>query len=437
MNVEIENREEKERFVVDDENLVNKVLQCYSEASEDVNVLDFVKINENAHTRFLKKILCKNKIFARSFVERMLAVSVDKEEEFVIDDQVTIEKRRRPDLVLESPSFYIVLENKVCRAGDGGDQINDYCVHASEHVKIRGNGQKAYLVYLTLAGGSPAESSLDQSRKEKMGNLYQERSYRHDILDWLHEDVLPKCLYSDRELIGSIKWYVNYVGHMSGVSADGDVTKKIMSLCQFGSDVRRQYKRVCNEQSRLQKDGIELAKQLASASESECEKDLSEKVRRNEMLFQVFESVRRELLNQCIYLDHTETAYNLKWILKNNPTLRYKNRRTCDIGRFASVSQFTYDGGKHVQCAMTHDGVCARIHILCTEEGIKHGPYCFADEMKKLGVDLEKLKEQGFTDDGKALYFSMHGFDAEHDELDKVAAHVEKAIKIIDGLLPV
>ena len=435
MNVEIENREEKERFIVDDENLVNKVLQCYSEASEDVNVLDFVKINENAHTRFLKNVLQKSKKYVLSFVERMLEVSVDESEEFSVNDQVTIENGRRPDLVIESQSYYIVIENKVCRAGDGGNQINDYWSHASKHVTRK--KQKCYLIYLTLAGGSPADWSLDPSRKETMAEQYQERSYRHHILDWLREDVLPRCIYSDRDLISSIKLYISYVGHMSGVSADGDVVKRIMSLCQFGSDVHGQYDRVLKEQSRLQKDGTELARQLASAEGLEEEKGLGEKAHRNEMLSQIFESIRRELLNRCVYLDPAETAYNLKWILKNNPTLRYKNRRTCDIGRFASVGQFTYAKGKYVQCAMTQGGVCARIHILCTEGGIKDGPYCFTDEMRNLGIDLEKLKEQGFTDKGSALYLSMKGFDAEYDELDKVAAHVEKAIKIIEGLLPV
>jgi len=142
-----------------------------------------------------------------------------------------------------------------------------------------------------------------------------------------------------------------------------------------------------------------------------------------------------EMLKDDIFLDQSETAYNLKRVLKNNPTLRYMNMGHFDIGAFSSVGQFTYCGSKYVQCATIGKHPDVRMHIPCSLEGISTGLYIFSKEILQYGgaVVQGALESFGFVEERNI--FRLKPTRVPKD-LIELARSVEAAIRRIEAAVP-
>ena len=410
------------------EELVQGLVDIYNKSEHRVNVLDFAPMDENAHTKFLKAILCHERngkqVFVQSFLKRMLDQEI-YDSVFEIQDQVSIEGGRILDLRLKSPNLYVVIENKVRCAKDGDRQMADYLQHCK--VVAKKSHRQPRIVYLTLAGGVPAKWSLDEEEHGQVinENLYFERSYRDEILGWLCEDVLPNSLQSEISLFHSVSIYVDLLTRMTRGMVDEIVAKKA--------------------QERLAKYRIsdycavsELCDAMVQWKENRKHKEFLPMI---EQACDVVTTLRDWLIHKCVYLDPAWAAYNLKWILKNNPTVEYKNRGSFNVGAFASVSQFTYDGEKFVGLAtnVSQSGMKVQIHINCKPGGFKDGPYVFP-EILKLDVTEAKLLENGFRPSTKwgtdKFHFPMDDFDKEKTGLEDVARHIESMIRKLERLAP-
>ena len=415
-----------------------------------VNVLDFVpQMNEDAHTKFLREILSHKRngkqVFVQSFLKRMLdlkdeELNDDYKSEFEIEDQVPIEingKSRRLDLRLQSDTDnrYIVVESKVKGAVDGNLQMADYLKHCEEQ------GKKDCLIYLTLAGGTPAEWSfgkdkenIEKLQKARSEKRYFERSYCDEVLTWLREDVLPNCLFSERMLYHSVAVYVDAVMRMvGGVNVD-DVSaaqaKKLLSdrygrECEYGDVIKlREY---------IEND-LKKVEALVRSNDDNQETVRQREIVKMRQVRDVATNLRDWMLRDCIYLDPWFTAYHLKHLLRNKPTPQYRNLGEFNVGAFKSIGQFTYSGSRYIEL-VTQKGI--RIHLECTPEGIKRGPYVFVQEMQDIGVSGDTFTRMEHFDGGAKsgrYNYSMDNFKTDTTKLVDVARHIERMIRELEGI---
>ena len=115
---------------------------------------------------------------------------------------------------------------------------------------------------------------------------------------------------------------------------------------------------------------------------------------------EVLSSVLELMLRRNIYLDQDRTCYELKWILRNNPGAFGKNWTGGDFAQFSNSSRyFTYGRDRIVELRANYSDKACRIHIVCNVEGIKRGPYFFANDIP----DYEYVWDQGVL--------AEHGFD--------------------------
>jgi len=400
------------------EQTAKELIRVIRASNDDINAFDYGRYDENSHTEFLAAILRHRKgCFVASFLSEMLDLPEDAipSEHYSVSTQVTIKTGRRPDLVIESDSLYVVIENKVCCAGDGGEQLHDYWIHAQN--KTRTTAKKPYLIYLTLAGGTPAVWSIDDAERQQIAKdgYYHERSYKHNIIGWLERRVLPMCFNSEISLIASLKVYLEYLVRKTGGFARKNLADSLKLVLQKNEGVTEKdmYARVVEYQNASHSDVVE-------------QDDV-------ESLAEALETIRQDLVNDDVFLDQSETAYNLKWVLKNNPTLRYKNMGHFDIGVFSSVGQFTYCGSKYVQCATTGRHPDVRIHIPCSQDGIKSGPYILSEILEYGDAARRELETSGFVYEANAFRYKPV---TPPKNLIELARSVEVVVRKIETAVP-
>ena len=403
--------------------LLREIVKAQNKAGKRINVLDYALMNEDGHTYFLQAILQHRRngkqVFIESFLKRILENDEYRDEEYEISSQVSItigdeKEKRRLDLLIKSPSKYIIIENKVKLATDGDRQMEAYWQYANAEA-----GDCARLVYLTLAGGAPAKWSLDKDKddlKELLENgRYCEKNYRTDIVEWLREDVLPNCLVSESYLSQSIRLYIDAISRLSGMFDKSEMAENVYKvLKEHGvsdfNEVQKMHQKLNEELGRL-------------ATNDENWVLIKEAV-------DLVGVVRTWLVRQCIYDSPWDTAYNLKWLLRNNPTLEYKMFGTFKVAPFSSIGQFTYQGYSYVQLATSKYvdiGSNLRIHVCCSEEGIRKGPYVF-DEIERF-VSPETMMSNGFEKVESCYRLPMNSFAKESTGLEKVARFVEDMIE--------
>ena len=240
--------------------LLEKYGKIYQTRTRDFNALTTVHLSENDHTNILCEILNMKvgdtKPFMESFVQDVLGIKIED-----MDSQNFVAKTQEQaisakglgfiDLLIKSNDKLIIVENKVCGAGDGPFQLaryyfsyvqDDDCFtqlikdcdwefKLSNKDKFVGNlheqyeewwqGHEAdepYLVYLTdVADKEPSKNSLPDDLKSKLDDHYIHISYEEDIYDWLKNKVLPKIQYGKTgDAHNSIILYLRELENLSG-----------------------------------------------------------------------------------------------------------------------------------------------------------------------------------------------------------------------------
>ena len=197
--------------------LLKKYEDIYQTRTCDFNVLTTVHLSENDHTNILCEILNikdgDKKPFMESFVKNVLGINYDRD--YTAKTQIPSignDKTGYIDLLLESPETCIVIENKVCGAGDMDYQLLRYYytyVEPDDHDKdniIKNDElynqiiaferaktpEYVYIVYLTeTMEKHPDVKSLPEKLKSKLRNHYIHISYKDNIYSWLKDYVQP------------------------------------------------------------------------------------------------------------------------------------------------------------------------------------------------------------------------------------------------------
>ena len=380
---------------------------------DNINFLSFLSINENKHTEFLARILVykisKIQIFLKSFLS---CIFPDLK---INDDWEIYTQNNYIDCLIKGKKYAIIIENKVCGAGDQNEQIQRYVKSLQDDGYAFEN---IFVIYLTLFGGSPDKISLPDDdnenkndikiTKQSLGKRYAEINYKNEIMNWLENDVLPQCPYREQSLIHSLSLYINYLQTMIGLNMrQQTIAQKLLKILK-------------------EKYGLEEYEKIRSIA-NECE---------DSKIQEILNIVLRQIEKENIYCNDSNVAYHLKWLLKNNPTPEYKLLwQKEDYKPFNSIGYFTYGGVKHIQLAADIKDKHFRIHLKCDIEGIKHGAYVLADnedDIKQIW-NINYLVQKGFVlNNDKVLILPFYDF-TDQKTLVNISEYIANMIKMLNS----
>jgi len=199
----------------------------------NINVIDELHANENAHSRILRKLLqYKDSFYRYRILESLLhyiSLLEGKEEFAKIEIQkptITQEKERIDLWIRDKESGYaIILENKIKGAVDQDAQLARY-IQSTRQSGF--NEENIYVIYLPSDEHEPADYSWkynNKDYKESFKDRYVNLSFKSHILPWLKEEILPNCIIKEELLISAIKQYID---HLEGLFWMRPSQKKII-----------------------------------------------------------------------------------------------------------------------------------------------------------------------------------------------------------------
>lgn len=208
---EVENECQK-LFVVAEE-FKNKLLDERKRLPYHINIIDELHINENGHSRILLQILqFQNDKGEHDFLESLVHYIKQRSrssefESIVIDKPHITQEEARIDLWVRDKNYAIIFENKVYNAADQEAQLSRY-IDKTKECGYRED--TIFVVYLSQSGNEPAVQSWG-NYKEMFKQRYINLSFRHDILPWLKDYVLPNIRQKDFLLHSAILQYIDYL----------------------------------------------------------------------------------------------------------------------------------------------------------------------------------------------------------------------------------
>ena len=174
------------------------------------NVLEEVRVNENAHTRLLMRLLEYPPALS-SFLDWLH----EKDETFnppkTYKPKITAEKHRIDGLIQEKGKYAIIIENKVCGAVEQEGQLGRYIDKCRE---LGYDQSDIYILYLFDRPGSyPSLQTWGEYREEQFDGRYLVLSYEQDITPWL-KNFLARCEGTDEKtkvLREGVAQYLDYL----------------------------------------------------------------------------------------------------------------------------------------------------------------------------------------------------------------------------------
>lgn len=180
---------------------------------------DGIRINENAHSRILRILLnYAGHDYNYPIYHKFIDLLKDKckliKNVVIHIPNITTEKERIDILIDESPSYSIIIENKVCGAPDGQKQIERYIKKVQAHNVANDN---IFVVYLTRYGYKKiTDISLTAKAKKYLDYddpklcRFIELNYRYDLLP-MFENVLEQIdLNKEPLLYSSLVQYIDF-----------------------------------------------------------------------------------------------------------------------------------------------------------------------------------------------------------------------------------
>ena len=171
----------KEIFIIQHEQEKKKVPYNF-------NLLDEIHANENAHSRILVKILQYTYNGEYVLLKMLFDFLGNPFSELQLNKPKISAENNRIDARIRDEDFSIIIENKILGAKDQDQQIERYVTIEREYKYKEPN---IYIIYLTLEGGSPYETSITRKRRREFSGRYKEINYRNHVLLWITESVLP------------------------------------------------------------------------------------------------------------------------------------------------------------------------------------------------------------------------------------------------------
>ena len=182
----------------------------------NINLVQLIGADENAHSRVLCRLLQypgedATYPFAMHFISKFIGPDVAGQVSAHIGRYKLeiYQEKQRIDLQLFMPGIVgIIIENKINGAEDQKDQLKRYIEEMQKRIG------HPYVIYLTWDGSKKVSStSLPQQERQIMQEEghFIELNYAYHILPWLKTEVLPLCLYREKQLVYALEQYVEYL----------------------------------------------------------------------------------------------------------------------------------------------------------------------------------------------------------------------------------
>ena len=187
----------------------------------NLNLIDELHANENAHTRILLKLLDyesnQKKVILEEFLNLLNEKLVNQKIPILDDYRITGQFAFIDGYIWsDSKKVAIIIENKINWACDQSEQIQRY-IETAKHYGI--DEKNIFVVYLTDTGSKKAadysftdyaKKMLDWKDSENQGR-YIESNYLNDILPFLYE-IFDKLSFSKENILKSaIFQYIDYL----------------------------------------------------------------------------------------------------------------------------------------------------------------------------------------------------------------------------------
>lgn len=214
------------------EYVINERDKLLSELPYHINLIDELRINENAHSRILAKLLQyrnqdRHYELLESFVEYIKNNYGRVSEEFdtinIISPIITQEKRRIDLWVRDSSSnCALIFENKIYDANDQESQLYRY-IEETRNAPFDDN--RIFVFYLTKFEKEPSNQTWgDNETKQLFKTRFVNLTFRYDILNWLNNCVRPNIRPQDIYLSSAV---IQYVDFLEGLFSIRDIDKSI------------------------------------------------------------------------------------------------------------------------------------------------------------------------------------------------------------------
>ena len=217
-------KEEESKFslILDaKEEFMKKLEEEKAHLPYNINLLDEIHANENAHSRILVKLLQyegMNREYPLlcTFLSYLGSPFTDLAL-IIAKPEITPENDRIDARIRQGKDFSIIIENKINGAVDQDKQLERYIEHETAYGVKENN---IFVVYLTSNGGSPSEGSITLAERKEFGTRYKEISFRSEILPWLRDTALPyingskDTTSTDMKLMESAA--IQYIDHLEG-----------------------------------------------------------------------------------------------------------------------------------------------------------------------------------------------------------------------------
>lgn len=219
--------------------LVKVYQERYEEEIEKLpfhyNVLEEVRVNENAHTRLLIRLLKHPQAVKHLVLWLSAKLNFRFPVEQVNTPILTAEKHRIDGLIQERGRYVIIIENKVCGAEEQGQQLKRYI---DKCLKLGYSLDQIYILYLfSRPGNEPSGQTWGRKRGDKYSpqdfvGRYLVLSYADDIIPWL-KDWITELKVTDKknELLrcGAIQ-YLDYLNLQFNSNRYTEMNKKLKDL---------------------------------------------------------------------------------------------------------------------------------------------------------------------------------------------------------------
>ena len=157
--------------------------QKLSELPFFYNILEEVRVNENAHTRLLMRLLQYGSARTDFFFKYLKGKDFASPKK-MSKPKITVEKYRIDGLIQEEGEYAIIIENKVCGAVDQEGQLERYIDKCKKDLKD--DLEKVYILYLVNSPGQePSEQTWGKYTPKDFKGRYLVLSYTEDIIPWL------------------------------------------------------------------------------------------------------------------------------------------------------------------------------------------------------------------------------------------------------------
>jgi|GEM_PF-2947687 len=380
----------------------DKIAKTYQSYSNIPNLFDVVSLNENAHTRVLHMLLNHRRentpVFLKSFLEGFSEEFKKLTKSELVSSEIS-QQWNHIDCFIRVGKYAIVIENKINGAKDQDQQLETYITKSGCNIKF------VYAIYLTLTGGEPSEVSLSNETKIDLGDRLINVTYMTHVLDWLKNDVLPECKVREALLENSVRIYIDYLNGMLGQK--NHERKLIEDLAKI-------------TKLQITPEYYHLLQQTLSNNPLETGDIILEK---HENFSSSIQLLLREIESKIPYINEDNVAYVLKYMLQNCPP--WKEKSTW-VDNCANIDPFTpgyfmYHGSRYLKLS----GLNLEIHLRCSTDGIKIGPYILLDPQKadeRFGK--ENLEAIGLIRD---QWYSLPfcSFNMKKTSLLEVALHVK------------